>query len=120
MFDRVACAACHEADTANVSLYALAALADLIRDAGCTSFNKSDSSSRTDAALASEPTIRRSANAAQNDDDVTRAIPWGPIQDCYTAPALAEPARRDAASANEIDDTPDDGTCGHGGQGEQS
>jgi cytochrome c551/c552 len=119
MFDRVACASCHEADTANVGLYALAALADLIRDADCTSFNKSDSSSTTDAALDSEPTIRRSANAAQNDDDATRAIPWDPIQNCDTDPALAEPARRDAASADAIDDTPDDGTCGHGGQGEQ-
>jgi cytochrome c551/c552 len=119
MFDRVACAACHEADTANVGLYALTALAELIRDAGCTSFNKSDSSSRTGAALDSEPTIRRSANAAQNDDDATRTISWDPIQNSDPDPALAEPARRDAASANAIDDTPDDGTCGHGGQGEQ-
>lgn len=63
-------ASCHEADKANVDLYALAALADLIRHADCTSFSKSDASSPTDAALDSEPTIRRSANAAQNDDDL--------------------------------------------------
>jgi hypothetical protein len=114
MFDRVACGACRGADTAHVGLYGLAALADLIRDAGCASFNKSDSSSRAGAALDSEPTIWRSANAAQNDDEATRAILWEPIHNCDTDPAMAEPARRHAANANAVDGAPDDGTCGHG------
>jgi DUF1365 family protein len=64
--------ACRRVDMAHVDLDTLTVLAELVRDAGRNSFDKSDFSSRADAALDSEPTIRRSANAAQNDDDATR------------------------------------------------
>ncbi len=120
MFDRAACASCRGDNTAHVSLDTLSALAELVRDAGHTLFDKSDSSSRAGAALDSEPTIRRSANAAQNDDDATRAVPGDPIHSCDTNPAMAEPARRYAASANAVDGAPDGGTCGRDGRGERS
>ena len=81
MFDRAVCAACRGVDTAHVGLDTLTVLAELVRDAGCTSFDKSDSSSRAGAALDSEPTIRRLANATQNDDDATRAVPGDPERD---------------------------------------
>jgi len=100
MFDRAACVACRRVDVAHVGLDTLTSLAELVRDAGSTSLDKSDSSSRAGAALDSEPTIRRSANAAQNDKDATRAVPGDPIHSCDTNTALAEPARRHAASAS--------------------
>jgi len=120
MFDRAACVACRRVDVAHVGLDTLTSLAELVRDAGSTSLDKSDSSSRAGAALDSEPTIRRSANAAQNDKDATRAVPGDPIHSCDTNPALAEPARRHATSANAVDGAPDGGTCGRGGRGERS
>lgn len=120
MFDRAACAGCRGVDTAHVGLDTLTVLAELVRDTGRNSFDKSYSSSRAGAALDSEPTIRRSANAAQNDDDATRVVSGDPLHSCDTNPALAEPARRDAASANAVDGAPNGGTCRHDGRGELS
>ena len=120
MFDRAACAGCRRVDTAHVGLDTLTVLADLVSHAGRSSFDKSDSSSCAGAALDSEPTIRRSANAAQNDDDATRAVSGDPLHSCDTNPALAKPARRHAAIANAADGAPDGGTCGHDGRGELS
>lgn len=120
MFDRVACAGCRDVDTAHVGLDTLTVLAELVRETGRHSFDNSDSSSPAGAALDSEPTIRRSANAAQNDDDATRAVSGDPVHSCDTNSALAKPARRYAASANAVDGAPDGGTCGHDGRGELS
>jgi|GEM_PF-3101188 len=102
MFDRAACVACRRVDVAHVGLDTLTGLAEFVRDADFTTLDKSDSSSRAGAALDSEPTIRRSPNAAQNEDDATRAVPKHPVHDRGTNSALAEPARRDAANADTV------------------
>ena len=102
MFDRAACVGCRGVDTAHVGLNALTELVELVRDADRASFDKSDSASRAGTALDSEPTIRRSANAAQNDDDATRAVSGAPLHSCDTDPILAEPARRHAATADAV------------------
>ena len=54
MFDRAACAGCRGVDTAHVGLDTLTVLAELIRHAGRSLFDKSDSSSCAGAALGSE------------------------------------------------------------------
>ena len=118
MFDRAACTACCRVDTAHVGLDTLKALAGLVCDIDCESFNKSDSPSRVDAALDSEHEIRRLAYAAQNDDDATRTVPGQPVHDRDANPALAEPPRQHAANADTVDGTPDGGTCRRGRRGE--
>ena len=117
MFDRAACVACRWVDMAHVGLDTLTGLAELVRDADFTALDKSDSSSRAGAALDSEPTIRRSPNAAQNEDDATRAVPKHPVHDRGTNSALAELARRHAANADTVDGTSDGGTRMRGGRG---
>lgn len=120
MFDRAACADCRGVDMAHVGLDTLTVLVELVRDADRRSFDKSDSASCAGAALDSEPTIRRSTNAAQNDDDVTRAVSADPVHSCNTNLALAKPARRHEPIVNAVDGAPDGGTCGRDGRGELS
>ena len=120
MFDRAACAVCRRVDMAYADSDALSALARLIRDVGRFSSDTSTSRSRAGAALDSEHEIRRLANAVQNDDNAARTVPEHLVHNCDTYPALAEPARRHAASADPVVGAPDDGSRRRGRRGERS